>query len=119
MELHKVAERIEEKINQLETGRKEIKTLALNKAEAIMEYEKKMAITIIKLRNGETMELDGEMIIAPQATLIDKIARGICYIEKLESDTADGLYKAGIVGMSSIEAQLNGYQSINRHISEL
>jgi hypothetical protein len=118
MEVTQVAKAIEEKIKLLEMGREALKEKALAKAKAISEYEKALTLTIIKLRNGVEFEFEGERIVNPPTTLIEKIAKGICFNEKLQMEEAEAEYKVVITKLEAIEAELNGYQSINRYLSE-
>ena len=117
MELLAISRKIEEKIKTLELGRDILKEYVKNKAETMANYEKQIAITLIKLKNGLEFELEGNKIKNPPASFSEKIAKGICYQEKLDMETAEAQYKNAIVGMGAIEAELNGYQSIFRYIS--
>ena len=118
-ELFRVAQQIENRITALSIGRKELGKRTRVKAQTISDYEKAIAITIIKLKNGTEFELDGNKIENPIASITEKIARGICWQEKLDMETAEGLYKTAIVGMQAIQAEMNGYQSIYKHLEEL
>ena len=75
----KVADLIKEKILELYIERPKLFDSAQSKASAISEYDKAMAIAVIKLRNGVEMMLEGEKIINPPATLIPIISKGICW----------------------------------------
>ena len=103
---------IEDKIKLLEQGRAMLEQAAYDKAEKISLYEKALASTIIKLKNNQRLELDGEEIQNPPATLIEKIARGICFQEKMCADIADTTYKSTIVKINTIESELSAYQSL-------
>ena len=116
MEVIEISQRITEKIELLETGRKELLKRARRKAEAVADYEKALATTIIKLRHDAIPEVFGFPVINLPATLIEKTARGLVYSEKLEMELAESEYKAAIVGMAAIQAELNGYQSVNRFL---
>lgn len=116
MEIIQVAKKIEEKIKTLELGRNILKEYAENKAQTISNYEKEIAKILIGLKNGREYELDGEKIEKPPASIMEKIARGICFQEKLNMELSEAQYKNAIVGMSAIQAELNGYQSIFRHL---
>lgn len=118
MDMVTVAKEIQRYIKLLDTGREEIKQRAKHKAETIAEYDKVLTTTIIKLRNGVTLEIEGEKISNPPATLVEKIAKGYVWRERLEMETAESEYKNAVMGMSALEAQLNGYQSIFRHLDE-
>jgi len=108
MEIIEIAKKIEEKIKLLEKGRQTLAIKAKEKAEAIAEYDKKMAKTIIQMKN-EGMPI----------TLIERIAKGICWKEKLAKELAEAEYKNATVKMEAIMAELNGYQSINRYLEKM
>ena len=58
MELIQIAKEIENKIRSLELARQLLKERANLKAELSAEYDKQIAITVLKLRNGAEMELN-------------------------------------------------------------
>jgi len=119
MEMIEVAQTIEAKIRLLEKMRVEIRDRAIAKAEMGAIYDKAMALTILKLKNGAITEFAGEPIGGLPATVLEKIARGICWSEKLEADKADGLYKSLISNIDSVQSELNGWQSVNRYLKEV
>ena len=87
--------------------------LALHK----VAYEKAIAKTIIGLKNGMEYTMgDGFPVINPPTTIVEKIAKGLCWREKLKMDKWEGLVKGLISNIDCLKAQLNGYQSINRHL---
>jgi len=116
MEIIEISKRITEQIELLEKGRAELLKRAMRKAEAIANYEKVLAMTIIKLRHDAIPDVFGFPVTSLPATLIEKTARGLVYSEKLEMELADAEYKAATVGMAAIQAELNGYQSVNRFL---
>ena len=116
MEIVEISKRITEKIELLEKGRSLILERAQRKAKAVANYEKALALTIVKLKMNALDTVFGFEIDNLPATLIEKTARGLVYSEKLEMEIAESEYKAAIVGMSAIQAELNGYQSINRFL---
>jgi len=116
MEIVEISQRITEKIELLEKGRKLILERAQRKAKAVANYEKALAITIAKLKANAIDDIYGTKIDNLPATLIEKVARGLVYSEKLEIEIAESEYKAAIVGMSAIQAELNGLQSVNRYL---
>ena len=103
---------IEDKIKLLETGRDRLKVDALKKAEQIALYERELAKTIIQLKNGKEMELEGEKIQNPPVTILEKIARGICWQEKLNADLCDTTYRSTVIKMQVIQSEHNAYQSL-------
>jgi hypothetical protein len=119
MDVIEIAKRMNHRINALETARGHLQSLAALKAESIALYEKVLAVTIIKIKNGMEVELEGRHIVNPPVTIMEKIARGICWEEKLAMEKAEALYKAETVCMSALAAELNGYQSINKYLGEV
>ena len=116
MDVIHISEQIQFKINQLDLSINKLKERSINKAESISEYDRVLAITIIKLKNNVVFELDGEKVEKPPVTIIEKLAKGICYKERLQLETADAEYKSLMSGIACIQAQLNAYQSIFRHM---
>jgi hypothetical protein len=117
MDIISVQEEITRKIQLLEIGRKLVRERAVKKAEAIANYEKVVALTIMQLKMGRTFELDGVTVGGQMAAnLLEKLAKGICWQERLETERADGEYKAAVVGIESVISELNGWQSIFRRL---
>ena len=110
---------IQEIIKQLETAKKHIKERSEKKAEASAQYDKAVASVLIGLRNGKAYELDGVAISEPPASIMDKVARGICWQEKLNMDLAEAEYKSLITGIELTQSQLMGWQSIFKYQSEV
>jgi len=134
LDSYQVAKKIEEKIKLLEYARtqeidsaaEEKKQTKINEGNAEAEYDKQMAIILIKLENGVELELAGLKIKNPKASNADRIAKGICWEQKLNLGKATALFKASetnynkiIKKIEAIEAELNGYQSIFRWQSEV
>jgi hypothetical protein len=117
MEVTYVAAKIEEKIRLLEKGRSELTDAIAEAKVAVAEYDRDLAIAMIQLRNGKEMTLDGERIQNPPATLIEKIAKGICWQSRIRADGASSTQTACIKKLASIETEMNGYQSIYRHLA--
>ena len=106
MDVIQVAQQIEQKIQLLERGRGELESLAQSKARTIAGYDKELSITILRLRDAGSLP----------ATLIEKVARGQCHKERLSMELADALYKVQTVKMNAVQAELNGWQSINKFL---
>lgn len=105
-ELIKIADEIRGKVRLLEQGRAELQNKAQNRAQAIAEYDKCLAVSIIKHRDSGKYP----------ATLIEKIAKGDCYKERAAAELAEAEYKLTVTKMNAIQAELNGFQSIYRHL---
>ena len=106
LDIKSIADEIEKKIAQIDVGRKILIDRIDEKARAISEYDKRLAIRILELQSEGT-----------PATLCEKLAKGDCWQQRLEMEKAEGMYKAATSGMESLMAQLNGLQSIFRHLS--
>lgn len=116
MHVTDIADKINDKIKLIEQLRTELETKGREKAQSIMEYEKAIAVTMIRLKNGEQLNIDNRAICKPVASITEKIARGICWREKLRSEQAECSYKATITSIQAVQAELNALQSIYRHL---
>ncbi len=116
MEVLEVAQRIESKIKLLEKGRDMLHELSAQRAMKIAQYDCQLGITIIKLRNGVAMKHQDQTIKDPPATVTEKIAKSICWQERLDMEQADTEYKLAVKKLDCVQAELNGYQSINRYL---
>jgi hypothetical protein len=119
MDVKNVADEIESKVNEINRIRKDIRKRGEDKANAVAEYDRKLAVTIIQLKNGVDMELDGQIIHSPAATITEKIARGLCWKEKLAMEQTEGLLKSAASNLNAVEAQLSALQSIYKHLSTI
>lgn len=116
MDIITTAIKIEAKIAELEQERDRILPASFDKATAISNYDKEMALTIVKLRNGVIKSWEGQDISNLPATLIIPVAKGICFQECFSSEIAENNYKGIISIIEAIKAELNGLQSINKHL---
>lgn len=116
MEVVEVAKRIQDKIKLLERARGTLEGLANDKALTAAMYDKELAVTLIKLKNGVAFTLDGASVKDPPATLCEKIAKGICWESKLQADQAEANYKLAITKLECVETEMNALQSINRYL---
>ena len=105
--------------DQLSAMQAQIKKRSDRKAKSIAEYDKKLAITMIQLRNGSSVVLEQNHIKDPPVTIIEKLAKGVCWKERLEMEEAEAEYKSLITNIETTKAQLNGLQSINRHLDTI
>jgi len=116
IEVTQVATEIQKCISQLTVAIKEVKERAIRLAEAIANYDRQMAVTMMQLKNGMEFELDGVKIKDVTATNMERFAKGICWQPKLNMEEAEALYKSSITYIETVKAQLNGWQSINRYL---
>ena len=52
-------------------------------------------------------------------TIIEKVARGICWQELLQKDKTEAEYLNGIIGIQSLLGELSALQSIFKHQEEV
>jgi hypothetical protein len=109
MEITKVKGIIEHIIREIGTSRKEIEAKGLEKAKTIALYDLKLGEACETLRNETNLP----------ASLIERVARKLCHKEREKMETADVLYKACISNLEALKAQLNGYQSIYKHLDSV
>jgi len=118
MEITKVANRIQKIIQAIGEERRALRDAGQKKAKAISNYDRALQIKIMELSQGTAKDDNGEPVPKPPASYTEKIAKGLCWQERLELEQADGAYKAVISNLEALKAQLNGYQSIFRHLEE-
>jgi ADP-heptose:LPS heptosyltransferase len=108
MEALKVAQHIEKIIVEIGKARRLIEEKGQARARAISDYDKQLRVAIITLKESGKFP----------ATLIEKIAKGVCSPQIEAREIAESGYKAVISNLQALMAQLNGYQSIYRHLDE-
>ena len=120
MEALEVAKAIQLKISQLDKMKGELRPAIDEFCKAASAYDKQVAVSIVKIKNGVEVQIDPDHTIKnPPASVMERLAKGMCYQEKLTMDTAEQVLKALYTRVRITEAQLNGYQSINRYLSEV
>ena len=106
-------------IKDIEDGLKLVKPANDAWAKADAEYDKQLALAIIRLENGVELELDGEKVQNPRAAALKEIAKGIVSNYKFEKNTTDSERKRITQKLNHVATQLNGHQSVNKHFSHL
>ena len=120
MEALEVAQAIQLKISALDNLKPKLDSVIIGACQATANYDKALALTIVRLRNGAEIDMgDNHLIKDPPASVLEKIAKGICWKERLAMDTAEANLKAVYSKIDITQAQLNGYQSINRYLREM
>ena len=119
MEIKDVAINIEIKIKVLEKLITALKDRAELKAKTSAEYDKQMALAIVKIRNKAIKDYEGFPLDDLPANLLEKIAKGLCYQARLDMDIAENSYKSLITAIDTTQSILNGWQSIFRHLEEV
>lgn len=109
---------IREKIAEIKNARKRIFNAAKEKGASISNYDRALALTIIKLKNGLITEISdpetGKMVEIKNfpATVLPQIAKGIYWMECGRKEEAEAIYKAILSNIDAIKAELNGLQTI-------
>ena len=107
-ELLNIADNINDLVALIGKTRREIEDKGMAKAKAISAYDKRLGIAIVTLRD------EGKF----PATLIEKIAKGVCAPERETMEMTDVAYKACLSNLEAMKAQLNAKQSVYRHLDE-
>lgn len=119
MDIIDIAEKIRLRIEALEIASDALEQKGKEKARAIAKYDKEMAVVLIRLRAGHTLSLDGQAIQNPPATIMERIARGICSSERMALELAESNYKSTTAKINAHEAILNANQSLFRHLDKM
>ena len=116
MEIIEINKEITKNILLLRQTVDSLRLRANDKAKAIGEYEKAIAVTMLKLRNGEVVNLDGEEVSYGSATGLEKIAKGVCYKESIARDIAESNYKNATIALQAIQTIINALQSKLKYV---
>jgi hypothetical protein len=119
MNLLQINEEIIKKVKDIDAIRAEIRSRGEAKAESIKNYRKTLAVVLIRLKNGDTFELDGNKITKPPVTYLKDVAKGICYQEMFDMEVADSNYWSASTNLEACQAQLMALQSVNKHLDSI
>ena len=108
MEPLKLAQAMEKIIRELGVEGQKCYDLVVAKADAMSNYDKEMSIAVAQLKS------EGEPV-----SIIDKKAKGMCHAELHAKILAEEMLKAHYSKLDRLKAQLNGLQSMNRHLAEV
>jgi hypothetical protein len=114
------AQKILNMINEIDTLVDRLQEAGEIKATGISNYDRKLAITVLKLKNGMIGTIedeDGTFISIPSNLAVrdrELIAKGIVYMAAYEKESGEAGYKGIISMLEAKRAQLNGLQSINK-----
>lgn len=106
------AEAIEDIIRKIGEQYRKLDGLAEQKAEANAKYDSMLAKTIVQLKAGKKFILDGEEVVKPAVTIMEKIAKGICWNKRLQLEKANAQWTACLKILDALEAQKNAFQSL-------
>jgi len=111
-----IADKIQNRIAEIDFFKDQIFEASLKKAETKREFAKACAITKFKLKNGVIETWEGQHVGKISQSAAERLAEDMNYELQFETDVAEGNYKSIIVAIAATQAQLNGLQSINRHL---
>lgn len=114
-----VSDEIRKICSELQSLYAKLDDYARAKVVASSDYEKELALVMLRLRSGGTLQLGEEESKDIPTTIIEKVSRGHCWHWALERDKADIKYRNLIKKIDIKQAQLNAWQSINRHLQEV
>ncbi len=115
-DLIQIATTIENINREIGKYRRQLKDLGKAWADAICDYDKKIAISLATLGDSETYELAGRTYKSPPVTVREKIAKGIGCEERRAEKLAETGYKSCVTNIEALRAQLNGNQSLFRYL---
>jgi len=107
--INNASQEIQRLVNQLDS-------LGQEAAKAEAEYDKQMAITLVRLRNGEELDLYGIKIKDPPASTSERIAKGLCSEARYKATLADNALRACQTKLRATMAVLSGRQSQNKYL---
>lgn len=114
-----VADLIREKIAELKEAREKLFEASEEKSQSISDYDRSMALAYLKIKSGKITHLDDEPIGNVVQSNLPLIAKGVCWESCLYKERGENGYKAILSNIEAIKAELNGLQSINKHLDNL
>jgi len=119
MEQMLISNEIMTRIRLLDKCIKELDVRAELRDSLNAKLDKDMAVVVLSLRNGKEFNLDGEVVKDPPVSVIDRIAKGICWEKSLERDRAESSYSNLLRGIDAVKTQINALQSLNKFQHEI
>ncbi len=118
MEVMRVADQINERINRLEELCTKLDEAGQKKADATANYDVSLAVAMAKIVRGAISQVDGEPLPdSIPGTVAEKYAKGVCKQEKADLEIATNAYKSLTTKIEVLTATINAKQSIFRHLS--
>ena len=118
MDLITIRNKIEENLKLLRATSRELKIRSQDKANAKGEYEKQLAIAMLRLRQGEPEFIESISAEWQSVSGLERIAKGLCYKESIALDLAESAYKNAVIGIQTVQVEINALQSILRYLEE-
>jgi hypothetical protein len=92
MELYESQTQLKVLHDELEEYKSKLNLAAREAANATRDYEKKLALILIQLRNGVEFEYEGEKVVDPPVSVMERIAKGITADLKANADIQESLF---------------------------
>jgi len=108
LDIVQVANKIQSDINNLRYLCNDLESYAQRMAQGIADYDKALKIKMLELRSA-----------GMAVSMIEKTAKGDCHKECLEKELGIALFKIQNTKIEACKSSLMGYQSINRHLSDV
>ena len=110
---------INDMISAIGEERRRLDDLAEHKARTKATWKKTRTTTMVSLRGGMTFDIGDVKVGYKSESNLRSDAEGIISELEYDMDVAESAYKNCIVNLDCLRAQLNGKQSINRHLDNL
>ena len=118
MDLIEIQKQLQIEVKQLNKALNTIKERSHIKTQTHALYAKELAKTIISLRNGIEFKIEDQTIKNPPASVLEKIAKGICWESQLNMEQSEISYKNCLTGIQIIQTKITALQSMNKFIDK-
>lgn len=119
MDVIELSTKIEQTIQSIQLIMQEYEKAGAFKVQTESDYDISIGKTIIQLKNGKEFNIDNEIFNNPPISIMEKIAKRICWQEKLKKEEAEVRYKLMQHKLKAFMAQLSAYQSLNKHLGAI
>ena len=111
--------KVHEKIIAMERKREDLSALIETKKRYMYSYFKNKTVAVMKLKNKEPVELAGKPLRKNYSdSMIPMFADLIVSDDKVCLEISTLEYNAAVAGLRSLQAELNGYQTMLRYLDE-
>ena len=109
--------KIQHMIDLINEERPKLSDMAHTKAVTAAEYDKSIAVCIMSMNAGKPMTLNGESISGPAKSIMDKLAKGICWKERMDADIADAAYRSHVIKLECCKTSISILKSLESAIT--
>lgn len=114
-----ISNEIKKKIEEIKRKRQELSKLIEAKRQAMHKYFRNKSAAVINLKNKETVLIDGKELRKNYPdSMIFGLAELVIFNDKVELEICTLQYNAAVASLRSLQAELNGYQTILRYLDE-